>query len=139
VYGFPQSNGCGWAGLGTVGGNPSAAWTNGTFNLLVVGHEMGHNFGLYHAHSLICPGVTLGTNCSTGEYGDPFEIMGNYTASQPVPGQWHSRRGHYRSADAGCLHRWSVRRELSALAAVAGADPRRPAISASAARARSQK
>ncbi|MGZ4818357.1 MAG: NEW3 domain-containing protein, partial [Terriglobales bacterium] len=81
VYGFPQSNGCGWSGLGTVGGNPSSAWINGSFNLLVVGHEMGHNFGLYHAHSLICPGTTLGTNCSTGEYGDPFDIMGNYTAS----------------------------------------------------------
>jgi len=80
VYSFPQ-NACGWAGLGTVGGNPSRAWINGSFNLLVVGHEMGHNFGLYHAHSLICPGTTLGTSCSTGEYGDVFDIMGNYTAS----------------------------------------------------------
>lgn len=45
VYGFPQ-NACGWSGLGTIGGNPSQAWINGSFNLLVVGHEMGHNFGL---------------------------------------------------------------------------------------------
>src|SRR6202040_3472202 len=44
VIAFPD-NACGWWGLGTVGGNPSTAWINGSFELMVVGHEMGHNFG----------------------------------------------------------------------------------------------
>ena len=46
VYVFP-ANGCGWWGLGTVGGTPSHAWVHARygFNLTVVGHEMGHNLG----------------------------------------------------------------------------------------------
>ena len=48
VYAFP-SNGCGWWGLGTVGGYPSMAWINGSFQNGVVAHEMGHNLGLYHS------------------------------------------------------------------------------------------
>jgi hypothetical protein len=79
VYGFPQ-NACTWWGLGTVGGNPSQAWINGKFQLQVVGHEMGHNFGLYHSHSLDCGSAVIGTNCTTNEYGDTLDIMGN---SQP--------------------------------------------------------
>lgn len=71
VYAFPN-NACTWWGLGTVGGNPSQAWVNGTFSLRVVGHEMGHNFGLYHSHSLACASGT----CTTSEYGDGYDIMG---------------------------------------------------------------
>ncbi|MEP6601937.1 MAG: hypothetical protein ABJB49_09010, partial [Nitrospirota bacterium] len=53
VYAFP-SNACGWWGLGTVGGNPSQAWINGSLELRVLGHEMGHNLGLYHSHAWAC-------------------------------------------------------------------------------------
>jgi hypothetical protein len=82
VYMFPTISACSWSGMGTIGGSPSQAWINGyVTSLQVVGHEMGHNFGLYHAHSLNCSGSTLGTNCSTVEYGDMFDIMGQYTAS----------------------------------------------------------
>ena len=82
VYLFPNIASCGWAGLGSIGGRPSQAWINGyTTNLQVIGHEMGHNFGLYHAHSLVCSGVTIGSGCSTNEYGDLFDIMGQWTAS----------------------------------------------------------
>jgi hypothetical protein len=73
VYAFPQFSACSWWGLGTVGGNPSKAWVNGSFQLRVLGHEMGHNFGLYHSHSLSCgAGV-----CTGSDYGDTWDIMGS--------------------------------------------------------------
>jgi len=75
VYLFPTSS-CQWSGTATVGGSPSQAWINGHLELGVVGHEMGHNFGLEHSHSLVCSGATIGAGCSTLEYGDGIDIMG---------------------------------------------------------------
>lgn len=75
VYMFPK-NACAWAGLGTVGGNPSRAWINGSFSLRVVAHELGHNFGLRHAYARDCGATTLGDNCTTITYGDPADVMG---------------------------------------------------------------
>jgi hypothetical protein len=79
VYIFPPT-GCAWWGLGTVGGNPSHAWvhTKWGLSLNVVGHEMGHNLGLFHAHSLDCGWSTLASSgCTASEYGDVFDLMGN--------------------------------------------------------------
>jgi hypothetical protein len=77
IYAFPQTNSCGWWGLGTVGGNPSHAWINGSLQLRVVGHETGHNLGLYHSHALECGSVTItSAGCSPIEYGDTVDIMG---------------------------------------------------------------
>jgi hypothetical protein len=76
VYAFP-SNGCGWWGLGTVGGYPSMAWVNGSFQTGVVAHEMGHNLGLYHSHALECGNVTLASSCTNVEYGDVLDAMGS--------------------------------------------------------------
>ena len=46
VFGFP-SNACGWWGMGSVGGNPSQAWVNGTFSLIFDFEQMGcARFGL---------------------------------------------------------------------------------------------
>ncbi len=59
-----------------MGGAPSTAWINGSFVLQVVAHEMGHNFGLYHSHSLDCGSVPLGTGCTMDEYGDIVDNMG---------------------------------------------------------------
>jgi hypothetical protein len=73
VYVFPSLPGCGWAGLG--GG--SQAWINQSASLLVIGHELGHTFGLGHASSLDCGTLVIGGTCTRSEYGDPFEIMGN--------------------------------------------------------------
>jgi hypothetical protein len=71
VYVFPR-NACSWAGLGTVGGNPSHAWLNGTLTMSIVAHEMGHNLGLYHSHTLDCSSGT----CASVEYGDTLDVMG---------------------------------------------------------------
>ena len=72
IYAFPQSGGCSWWGLGTVGGTPSRAWINGSYAVKVVGHELGHNFGDYHSNSQPCE--TSG--CSHSEYGDDRDMMG---------------------------------------------------------------
>ena len=41
------------------------------------GHELGHNFGLWHAGSVNCGAQVLGGSCGVSEYGDPFDVMGN--------------------------------------------------------------
>jgi M6 family metalloprotease-like protein len=79
VYAFPQ-NACSWWGLGSVGGNPSNAWINGSLALKVIAHEMGHNFGLYHANALVCGTTTIGSNCTSSEYGDTIDMMGQQSA-----------------------------------------------------------
>jgi hypothetical protein len=76
IYMFPRNSNCGWSGLGTVGGATSETWINGSFDLRVVGHELGHNYGLHHAHSLECGTDIHGGNCISQEYGDKFDIMG---------------------------------------------------------------
>ena len=75
VYAFPN-NACTWWGLGSVGGNPSQAWINGDIELDVAGHELGHNFGLYHSSNMDCGATPIGANCTVNEYGDTLDLMG---------------------------------------------------------------
>ena len=75
VYAFPSLS-CGWTGWGTYGGNPSQAWINGSMTVRTVGHELGHNFGIYHARALDCGSDVVGPNCSIIEYGDSWDILG---------------------------------------------------------------
>ena len=56
------------------------AYIKQTTNLLVIAHELGHNFGLLHAASLRCTGAVVGGACTSSEYGDPFDVMGNIGA-----------------------------------------------------------
>ena len=79
VYFHPQ-NGCGWSGVASLGGEPATALMNGTIDARVVGHELGHTLGLFHAHGLECGGHVLGADCQNVEYGDPLDIMGQRIA-----------------------------------------------------------
>jgi hypothetical protein len=87
VYAFPQ-NACQWWGLSSVGGLPSQSWINGAFELTVLGHELGHGLGLYHAHALDCGTAAVGSVMTTAyppapgtcfmiEYGDIIDMMGS--------------------------------------------------------------
>ncbi len=77
LYVFNGVSGCGWSGLAYVG--YARAYSNNTPALWVIGHELGHNFGLLHAGSLNCTGAPIGCGASgtVAEYGDPFNTMGN--------------------------------------------------------------
>lgn len=84
IYVFPDTPSCGWAGLGTIGGAPGLTWVNGELDTRVVAHELGHNFGVHHANSYSCVDannapVAISAQCTSNEYGDPFDIMGSAT------------------------------------------------------------
>ena len=76
VYMFPRASSCSWAGLGSLGGRPSNAWLNGVNSAPVTAHELGHNLGLYHSHSLDCGGAVNEGTCTSVEYGDYADTMG---------------------------------------------------------------
>jgi hypothetical protein len=76
IYAFPQNTGCNWTGSGSIGANPGQVWINNYYNVSSVGHELGHNFGLYHSRSLDCGSQSIGGTCTTNEYGDLYDIMG---------------------------------------------------------------
>ena len=79
VFVFAQTGfNCGWSGLGYIG--YGLAFVKQTTSLNVIGHELGHTFGLYHAGSLDCGTVSIGGTCSVTEYGDPFDVMGNISS-----------------------------------------------------------
>src|SRR6185295_6073542 len=44
--------------------------------LRTVAHELGHNFGLYHARAMDCHPNVVGSSCSAIEYGDILDILG---------------------------------------------------------------
>jgi len=75
---FPQNSACGYAGAGQVGAFPSVTWINGYLDVHTLGHELGHNLGLWHAHALDCGDTTLGSSCTSQAYGDTLDVMGYF-------------------------------------------------------------
>jgi hypothetical protein len=45
-------------------------------SLRTVAHELGHGFGLYHARAMDCGSQVIGSGCTTIEYGDSFDVLG---------------------------------------------------------------
>jgi hypothetical protein len=85
LYYFPSSSACWFGGLGEVGTPTSPArqtWYNGWFDTYVLTHEIGHNLGFWHGHSMYCDGAAITTNpaaCTKYEYGDVYDPMGSGT------------------------------------------------------------
>ncbi|MBX3709274.1 MAG: peptidase M11 [Gammaproteobacteria bacterium] len=78
IFLFPTTSSCFWAGLGTIGSPTySRSWINGYNDLRVVGHELGHNLGIWHSRFLRCPGSSTEGNCTLTEYGDYTDTMGS--------------------------------------------------------------
>jgi hypothetical protein len=78
VYVLPSQNSCGWAGLGSLGGNPSSAWIMRCDIAGVYSHELGHNLGMHHAST------------PSNQYGDSSDGMGssvNYLRKINAPHQ----------------------------------------------------
>jgi hypothetical protein len=69
VYVVPQM-GCVWRGVGAG----REVMLNGMLSAWAIVHELGHTYGLAHAHGKICQS---GRNCRQEEYGDPFSPMGH--------------------------------------------------------------
>lgn len=75
AYVFPRNTACPWAGVANLSGD--TILVNGSLNLKTVAHELGHNFGLYHSHALECGTSIGGTSCTSLDYGDALDMMGN--------------------------------------------------------------
>ncbi len=83
IYEFPHQSSCGTV-LGIADLSGSSVMINGNFfgtRRQTTIHELGHNLGLLHAGSWTCMAggerVQISSTCSTSEYGDPFDAMGN--------------------------------------------------------------
>lgn len=75
VVAFTSVPGWSWAGLGFIG--QSGSWLNGSLGLGTLAHEVGHNYGLYHANFYQAANETIIGGGSSLEYGNPFDIMGD--------------------------------------------------------------
>lgn len=76
VFAFP-ANACTFSGHSTIGGNPSRTWIRNTFLIDIVGHELGHAFGMVHSGYMDCGLAVIGNTCTTNEYGDWIDTMGS--------------------------------------------------------------
>ncbi len=78
----------GWAGRGYVGAK--GVWVNGDYSLRVVGHELGHNYGVYHANFWNAGPSIIGAGTNV-EYGDPHDMMSSGGNSSTHFNVWFKR------------------------------------------------
>ncbi len=65
-----------FGGLGNIEG-PNF-WINSAYSFRTVAHELGHNYGLYHAnHWTVTDGNPVSPTGTSDEYGDIFDLMGD--------------------------------------------------------------
>jgi gametolysin peptidase M11 len=98
IYVLPQIE-CPWLAVGVN----REVLLNGVLSPWHVVHELGHTFGLAHAHGLRCNSAG---GCVTDEYGDPFSPMGrglvDFSAYEKLTMGWirevarASKTGTYR-------------------------------------------
>jgi len=107
IYFHPAPHGCGSVASGSLG-LVSIETDEGTMNMSiariavnsfidisdiysdVTRHELGHNFGGWHANDWECNLFTLGDNCFSMEYGDAFDVLGGQN-------QINAKGGHFNS------------------------------------------
>ena len=75
-YGVILPNTYSWAGLASIGGD--IFWIDSHYNLQVIGHELGHNFGLRHSNGWKKKnGSAHDPTAGTSSYAHAFCLMGN--------------------------------------------------------------
>jgi len=101
VMTFPRVESCGFSGLAELGGR--YVWLNNTIGYGVATHELGHNLGLLHSHSTNCSDGPLDGTCTTAEYGDRFDTMGNAAGGAHYHGSYRAFVGWIPASDVRTL------------------------------------
>ncbi len=101
VFTFPRVESCGFSGLAELGGR--YVWLNNTIAYGVATHELGHNLGLLHSHSTRCSDGPLDGTCTTAEYGDRFDTMGNAGGGAHYHGSYRAFVGWIPASDVRTL------------------------------------